>query len=91
MPMQYSAVLKPLKMIFSSPERKAHGSAYRIPMLRRSSVVRRASSSSTISNISKTACPIKGKFYVEPPMVKGNESFAASGSHDQDGREAHIW
>ena len=40
---------------------------------------------------SKTAWPIKAKFYVEPPLVggrkvgRGKESlFAASGSHDQD-------
>ena len=37
--------------------------------------VRPASSSLTISNIffSKTACPIKAKFYVEPPWVGGTK------------------
>ena len=36
---------------------------------------RRTSSSSTISNIifSETACPIKAKFYVEPPWVGGTK------------------
>ena len=51
-------------------------------------------SSSTISNIffSDTVCPIIPKFYVEPPRVGGDEIlFAASRSHDQDGRHAHIW
>ena len=54
--------------IFSSPEPKAHrcdGPAS----------VRRPPSSLTISNIffSKTACPIKAKFYVEPPWVGGTK------------------
>ena len=53
---------------FSSPEPKAHS----IPMLRRPSVRRRTSP--TISNIfSETACPIKAKFYVEPPWVCGTK------------------
>ena len=48
--------------LISSPEPKAHWSAYRIPMVRRSS---------TFSNIffSKKAWPIKAKLYVEPPWV----------------------
>ena len=47
----------------------------------------------TISNIffSKTAWPIKAKFYVEPPWERGTEVVAASGSHDQHGPNAHIW
>ena len=47
---------------------------------------------STISNIlfSENAWPIKVKFYAEL-IDRGNESlFAASGSHDQDGRYAHY-
>ena len=51
-------------------------------------------SSSSISKIfSETAGPIKAKFYVEPPWLGGgNKSlFMAAGSHDQDGRHAHIW
>ena len=41
---------------------------------------------------SKTTLAIKAKFYVEPPWVGGGGdiSFAASGSHDQDGRHAQI-
>ena len=35
--------------------------------------------------------PIKAKFYVEPPWEGGKIVFTASGSHDQDGRHAHIW
>ena len=68
--------LHAMRIVFSSPEPKAHGRAYRIPILRRPSVVRRRSyvptSSSTISNIfSETTYPIKVKFYVEPPWVEG--------------------
>ena len=61
-------VLK-VNVIFSSPEPKANGGAYRIPMLRRTSL------SSTISNIffSETACLIKAKFYVKPPWVEGTK------------------
>ena len=55
-------------MIFSSPEPKAHGELIGYPW----SVVR---PSFTISNIffSKTARPIKAKFYVEPPWVGGTK------------------
>ena len=53
----------------------------------------RPSSSSTISNIffSENAYPIKANLCVAS-LGRGNESlFTASGSHDQDGRHAHIW
>ena len=56
---------------------------------RTSSVVRRPQCSNIF--FSETAWPIKAKFYVEPPWVGGTKLFAASGSHDQDGRHAHIW
>ena len=58
-------------LIFSSPEPKAQRRAYRILMVRRPSVRQ----SLTISNIFffKTACPIKAKFYVEPPWVGGTK------------------
>ena len=42
-------------------------------MVRRPSVRGRRQSSLTISNISKTACPIKAKFYVEPPWEGGTK------------------
>ena len=54
----------------------------------------RPSVRSHLSNIfsSKTAWPIKAKFYVEPPWVGGTKIlFTASWSCDQDGRHAHIW
>ena len=61
--------------------------------VRRTSSVRRRRRPQC-SNIffSETPWPIKAKFYVEPPWVGGTIFlFAASGSHDQDGRHAHIW
>ena len=61
--------------VISSPELKAHRSAYSIPMVRRPSsvrpsVVRRRPQCSKIF-FSKTTGPIKAKFYVEPPWVEG--------------------
>ena len=54
-------------------------------------VVRRCPQCSNI--FSQTAWPISAKFNVEPPWVGGTKVClkAASGSHDQDGRHAHIW
>ena len=43
-----------------------------------------------LKDLLRIARPIKAKFYVEPPWV-GGTIFAASGSHDQDGRHTHIW
>ena len=41
---------------------------------------------------SETALPIKAKFYVEPPWEGGTKvCINGPGSHDQDGRHAHIW
>ena len=61
--------------LFSSPEPKAHSLAYSIPMVRRPPFVLCPSicRPSTFSNIlfSKTALPIKAKFYVEPSCVGG--------------------
>ena len=53
----------------SSPEPKAHRSAYRILMLRRPSVVRQPFS----KIFSETAWPIKAKFYLAPPWVGGTK------------------
>ena len=79
--------------LFSSPEPKAHRWAYSIPMVRRPSSVGVRQRPSTmlkhlllrnrLADQSQTLC---GAF-----LGRGNESlFAASGSHDQDGRHAHI-
>ena len=60
----------------------------------RPSVVRPSVRRPQCSNIffSETDWSIKVKFYVESPWVGGNKILsAASGSHDQDGRHAHIW
>ena len=56
----------------SSPEPKAHRWAYRILMVWRPFIgVRRPQCSKIF--FSKTACPIKAKFYMEPPWVGGTE------------------
>ena len=78
--------------IFSSPEPKAHRCAYSIPMVRRrqSYVVRPSSTMlkhlllrNRLADQSQILCGALGR---------GNEIlFAASGSHEQDGRHAHIW
>ena len=80
--------------IISSLEPKAHTGAYSIPMVRR----RRPSSSSSsvvhnaqTSSFQKPLGRLKPNLY-EASLGRGNEIlFAASGSHDQDGRQAHIW
>ena len=67
--------------IFSSPEPKAHGELIGYPW----SGVRRPSvcPSFTISNIffSKTAWPMKAKFYVEPPLIRGTKVCSRHLSH----------
>ena len=40
---------------------------------------------------SKTAWPIKAKFYVEPPWVGGTKVCLRHVGHDQDGRHTPIW
>ena len=70
--------------IISSHEPKANRWAYRIPMLRRPSVVcRRRRRPFTISNIfsSETAWPIKAKFYVEPPWEGGTKVYINGPGH----------
>ena len=67
-------ILRSVSCIFSSPELKAHGELIGYPWsgVRHPSVHR---PSFTISNIffSKTAWPIKAKFYVEPPWIGGTK------------------
>ena len=68
---------------FSSPELKA----YRILMVRRSSVVVNNFKHLLLQNRS----PDQSQFLCGASLGRGNESlFVASGSHDQDGRHAHI-
>ena len=57
-----------LNLVFSSPEPKAQRRAYRILMVRRPSVVNNFK-----HLLLQTACPIKVKFYVEPPWVGGTK------------------
>ena len=56
--------------ILRSTEPKAHRWAYSIPMVRRPSA---SVPPFTISTLSKTAWPIKAKYYVEPPWVGGTK------------------
>ena len=60
-------------MYFSSLEPKSHRCAYRIPMVRRPSGVRRRRPQCSNIFFSETAGPIKVKFYVEPPWVGGTK------------------
>ena len=73
--------------IFSSPEPKAHRWAFSIPMLRRPSSVHNFKHlllRNRLANQNQILCGAS--------LGRGNESlFAASRSHDQDGRHAHIW
>ena len=79
--------------VFSSPEPKAHRWAYRIPMDPASVVLRPSSSVhifkrlllwNRLANQSQILCGAS--------LGRGNESLSKwSRSHDQDGRQAHIW
>ena len=80
--------------VFSSPEPKAHRWAYRILMVRRPSVVRRRPS--VVNNFKRLLLHNRwadqSQILCGASLGRGNEIlFAASGSHDQDGRHAHIW
>ena len=57
------------------------------------SVVRPSSSSFTmLKDLLQNRLADQSRISCGAPLGKGNESlFAASGSHDQDGRHAHIW
>ena len=62
----------------------------------RPSSVRRPSSSSVVNNFKRlllqNRLPDQCQILCGASLGRGNESlFAASGSHDQDGRQAHIW
>ena len=62
--------LTTVDFILSSPDPKAHNT-------HGPASVRRRPPSLTISNIfSKTASPIKAKFYVEPPWVRGTKVYS---------------
>ena len=70
-----------LAKLVSSPEPKAHRSAYRIPMVRHplSVAVQRLF---TISNVfSETTLPIEAKFYVQPPWQGGKKVYINGRGH----------
>ena len=89
----FSLLLKELLFI-SSPEPKAHGeligyswSGVRPSVRRPSSVVNNYKHLLLWNRLAN-----QSQIFCEASLGKGNESlFAASGSHDQDGRHAHIW
>ena len=69
-----------------TPEQKAHRWAFSVPMLRRPSVhiFKHLLLRNRLANQSQILCGAS--------LGRGNESlFAASRSHDQDGRHTHIW
>ena len=85
-------------LFFSSPEPTAHRWAYRIPMVRRPSVVRPSvvRPSSVVNNFKLlllwNRLANQNQILCGASLGRGNESlFAASESHNQDGRHAHIW
>ena len=78
--------------IFSSPEPKAHRRAYSIPMVRRPSSGRLSSSTMLKHLLLRNRSADQSQILCGASLGRGNEIlFAASGSHDQDGRHAHIW
>ena len=80
-------------VLLAHPSRRLIGEliVYQWSVIRRPSSVRRRRPQCSNIFFSETAWPIKAKFYVETHWVGGTILFAASGSHDQDGRLAHIW
>ena len=79
--------------LFSSPEPKAHRCAYRILMVQRPSVVVRPSVVNNFKRLLlRNRWADQSQILCGASLGRGNDIlFAASGSHDQDGRHAHIW
>ena len=76
----------------SSPEPKAHGLAYSIPMVRRPSYVVRRPFTMLKHLLLRNRLADQSQILCGASLGRGNDIlFAASGSHDQDGRHAHIW
>ena len=83
-----------LKYFFSSPEPKAHRCAYSIPMVWRSSSssVRRPLSTIMKHLLLQNCMADQSQILYGASLDRGYEILLAScGSHDQDGRHAHIW
>ena len=77
---------------FSPPEPKAHMWDNRILMVRRPSVHRRPSSTMLKDLLLRNRFANQSQILCGASMGRGNDIlFAASGSHDQDGRHANIW
>ena len=78
---------------FSSPEPLGSQDAYSIP-IEPASVRRRPSSSFTMLKdlLLRNRWADQSHILCGASLGRGNDIlFAASGSHDQDGRHAHIW
>ena len=80
---------KKANSVFSSPEPKAHGELIGYPW----SGVRRPSVVHNFKHLLlKNRKADQSQILCGASLGRGNESlFAASGSHDQDGRHDHIW
>ena len=79
-------------LFFSSPEPKAHRWAYSIPMVRRPSYVVRRLSTMLKHLLLRNCLADQSKILCGASLGRGNKIlFAASRSHDQDGRHAYIW
>ena len=90
-------ICKGNNLFISSPEPLgSQGELIVYPSSRRPSVVRRRSSSSVVNNFKhlllRNRWADQSQILCGASLGRGNDIlFAASGSHDQDGRHAHIW
>ena len=76
-------------MIISSPEPKAHGELIGYPW---SGVPRPSVSNNFKHLLLQNRLANQSQIFCGASLGRGNDIlFAASGSHDQDGRHTHIW
>ena len=62
------------------------------PWIRRPSYVRPSASSTMLKHLLRNRLADQSQILCGASLGRGNDIlFAASGSHDQDGRHAHIW
>ena len=82
-----------MEMIFSSPEPLgSQGELIVYQSSRRPSVCRRPSSFTMLKDLLQNRWADQSQILYGASLGRGEDIlFAASGSHDQDGRHAHIW